>query len=171
MRFDADALLAALPVRQIKPISSVRARGLPNKAPLHSALGQKGEYNGFSLLERNRTARLSSRLMELGATIRPSMCDICGGRADDEHAENYYDLSRWVGLCRSCRRHALHNRVARPAKWVALLDQFDLPDNHWSRLLAPEPFDLAQLMRDRGVREPGIIDFVADDPNCRAQPT
>ncbi len=161
MLFDPDALLAALPRREIHTVVVAVRRTQAIAMPRHSALGQSGEYNGFTLTERNRTARLSNRLTQLGATARPSNCDICGNPADDEHAESYYDLTRWMGLCKSCHRSALHNRFKRPANWAALLDRFEVPPGHWARLVASEPFDLAQLLRSRGSREPTLADFMA----------
>ena len=160
MRFDPDALLAALPRRDITLVAKPVRSASVIVSPTQSALGQPGEYNGFSDLERTRTARLSNRLVHLGASRRPTRCDICGGAAEDEHAENYYDLSRWVGLCRACHRNALHKRFRRSAAWVALLDRYELPDNHWARLVSPAPFDVAQLLRSRGSREPTMADFV-----------
>jgi len=55
--------------------------------------------------------------------------------------------------------HTLHKRFTNPRKWSALLDLHELPEVHWARLVASEPFDLAQLLRDRGMREPTISDF------------
>lgn len=160
MLFDPDALLTALPRREINLAAPVRFRASHIAPPEHSALGHPKEYNGFTGVERDRTARLSNRLAKLCATMRPSRCDICGGVADDEHAENYYDLSRWIGLCKPCHRSALHNRFRRPGTWAALLDRHTLPREHWARLVAPEPFDLAALLRARGSREPTIADFI-----------
>ena len=158
MRFDADALLAALPRRQIGAVHGP-FRMVLIEPRVSSALGQPGEYNGFTSTERNRTARLSKRLIQLGATQRSQTCDICESRAEDEHAEDYYDLSRWIGLCRSCHRNALHKRFANPARWLALLDSHELPETHWARLVSPDPFDLADLLRSRGSRESVISDF------------
>lgn len=159
MRFDPDALLASLPHRTITPIRGIRRRTSAIEPPTRSALGEKGEYNGFTGRERNRTAELSKRLIGLGATIRHSTCDLCGRPADHEHAENYYDLTSWIGMCKTCHVHALHGRFSRPQKWAALLDACEAPDTHWSRLVAPEPFDLAELLRSRGLREPTLTDF------------
>lgn len=141
-------------------VPSARFRTSAITPPTHSALGQPNEYNGFTGVERDRTARLSNRLVKLGATIRPKQCDICGAAADDEHAENYYDLARWIGLCQPCHRNVLHKRFTRPAAWAALLDRNELPQEHWARLVAPEPFDIAALLRSRGLREPTIVHFI-----------
>jgi hypothetical protein len=62
-------------------------------------------------------------------------------------------------MCRRCHVDALHKRFANPRKWATLLDEHELPDSHWSRLTSPEPFDLAQLLRDRGACEPTLRDF------------
>lgn len=159
--FDPDALLAALPRRSIRPLPpsislrSARARAVP----ISSAVGEKGEYNGFSDRERYRTADLSNWLCKVGSVDRAQTCDICRSAAEDEHAENYYDLSTWVGLCRRCHRNMLHKRNANSMRWFELLDGHELPDHHWARLISGEPFDLAALLRSRGLREPVKSDF------------
>lgn len=161
-RFDPDALLAALPHRKVRPFGAdviVRSMRRP-LAPEASALFEKGAYNGFTDRERYRTADLSNWLAKVGSTERPGTCDICGVPAGDEHAENYYDLTSWIGLCRRCHRSALHGRFARPDRWLALLDQCQLPAEHWSRLVSFEPFDLAALLRSRGWQEPIKADFI-----------
>jgi len=163
-RFDPDALLAALPRRHVRcfgPEVTIRSSGRPPD-PEGSALFLKGSYNGFSDRERYRTANLSNWLAKMGCIERPTSCDICGRPADDEHAEDYYDLTAWAGLCRRCHRVALHNRFTRPDRWIALLDERQLPDTHWSRLLSAEPFDMACLQRSRGRREPIKADFRAN---------
>src|SRR5690349_7233822 len=105
-RFDADTLLAALPRREIRPFrSKVKVRATPRVlAHEGSALLLSGSYNGFTDRERYRTADLSKWLVKAGCTERPSTCDICNGSADDEHAEDYYDLTSWIGLYRRCHR-------------------------------------------------------------------
>jgi hypothetical protein len=159
--FDPDALLAAIPCREMRRIAdnvlipTTRGRVVPTG----SALGEVEEYNGFSKRERYRLADLSNWLASVGATKRPQSCDICGARAADEHAENYYDLTRWVGLCIRCHRNALHKRFENPARWHALVDANGLKEGHWARLVSMKPFDLAALMRSRGVFEPKREDF------------
>jgi hypothetical protein len=159
MIFDPDALLAALPRREIKPLAGVKFRKSTIRRETDSSLGKDGEYNGFSGRERDRTADVSKKLIAAGATIRHANCDICGAAADHEHAEDYYGLTRWIGMCARCHVHTLHKRFTNPRKWSALLDLHELPEVHWARLVASEPFDLAQLLRDRGMREPTISDF------------
>ena len=96
-------------------------------------LAEAGAYNGFSHRERYRTADLSNWLVKVGCTKRPDVCDLCKAPAQDEHAENYYDLTSWIGLCQRCHRSALHGRFKRSEKWFALLDAHEVPANHWSR--------------------------------------
>ena len=159
--FDPDALLAALPRRTIRPFGTevvVRSVRRP-VAPEQSALFAKGSYNGFTDRERYRTADLSNWLARIGCTARPAICDICGAQAHDEHAEDYYDLTSWIGLCRRCHRTTLHGRFARPERWMALLNEHELPETHWARLVAMEPFDLAALQRSRGIHEPIKSDY------------
>lgn len=158
MSFDPDALLAALPHREISPIST-RIRRTVREVPTRSALGEGGEYNGFTGRERDRTADVSKALIARGATTRHATCDICGVPAAHEHAEDYYDLTRWIGMCVQCHVHTLHKRFTNPRKWSALLDLHELPPQHWARLVSPEPFDLAELLRSRGAREPTLADF------------
>lgn len=158
--FDPDALLAALPRRVIQKVGSdVVVRSSRQPEPSGSALLLKGSYNGFSARERYRTAELSKWLAKVDSTERPHRCDICNADADDEHAENYYDLSSWIGLCHRCHRSALHGRFARPERWSALLDSCEVPETHWARLVSGEPFDLATLLRSRGWREPIKADY------------
>jgi len=124
-------------------------------------LGEPGQYNGFSSRERCRIAVLSNWLCRMGSVDRPTPCDLCGGQADDEHAEDYYDIASWIGLCRRCHRNILHGRFARPARWLELLDRCEVPDTHWARLIADQPFDLAALLRSRGIIEPTKATFTA----------
>lgn len=161
--FDPDALLVALPRREVRSFGpDVVVRAVDRRSvPDGSALFEKGSYNGFSDRERYRTADLSNWLAKVGSTERPLTCDICRAPADDEHAENYYDLTTWIGLCRRCHRSALHGRFARPERWLTLLDECQLPDHHWARLVSSEPFDLAALLRSRGWREPTKADYAA----------
>ncbi len=162
--FDPDRLLAALPRREIVTVvAGVRTtRAKPRDPSFASALGQPGEYNGFTSLERNRTAALSKWLVANSATARPPVCDICGGAAQHEHAENYYDLTTWIGLCVGCHVHTLHRRFTNPKKWLALLDCQQLPDHHWARLTAMKPFDLAQYVRARGHLEPTKATYIRE---------
>ncbi len=159
--FDVDALLAALPRRSVRPLPAgvVVRRVAARPAVEASALGEKGQYNGFSGRERDRTANLSKWLAQQGCVERPPLCNICSAPADDEHAENYYDLASWIGLCSGCHRTLLHGRFTRPARWRELLDKHEVPASHWANLVSDEPFDLAGLLRQRGIREPVKLDF------------
>lgn len=159
--FDPDALLAALPRREVRAFGpEIAFRATERRtAPVGSAVFEPGAYNGFTDRERYRTADLSNWLAKVGSTQRPSDCDLCRAPADDEHAENYYDLTSWIGLCRRCHRSALHGRFERPAKWFTLLDASEVPEGHWARLVSLEPFDLAGLLRDRGWQEPIKADY------------
>ncbi|MCK0098606.1 hypothetical protein MWU38_04375 [Qipengyuania sp. S6317L1] len=159
--FDPDALLAALPRREVRPFpSDVSFRSTGRRAvPGGSVLNQDGSYNGFTHRERYRIADLSSWLAKVGSTERPTTCDICKAPADDEHAEDYYDLTKWIGMCRRCHRSALHGRFKRQANWFSLLDEYEVADGHWARLVSLEPFDMATLLRARGSCEPIKADY------------
>lgn len=159
--FDPDALLAAMPRRKVRRIpDDIRIPKTRSRVvPIESAMGQVEEYNGFTKRERYRIADLSIWLERVGATDRPQACDICGGAAQDEHAENYYDLSGWVGLCIPCHRNALHKRFDNPSRWYALLDRCSVGPGHWTRLVAMTPFDMASYVRAHGIFEPKREDF------------
>lgn len=159
--FDPEALLTAMPKRVLRKIpESVRIpRSRERSVPIESAMGQPEEYNGFSKRERYRIAELSKWLEKVGAIDRPVTCDICGYEAQDEHAENYYDLSSWIGLCIPCHRNALHKRFEHPQDWFAMLDKWEVAEDHWSRKVAMQPFDMASYLRRRGVSEPIREDF------------
>jgi hypothetical protein len=161
--FDPDALLAALPRREVRALEAhiiIRAAKRP-LATNASALFEKGAYNGFSDRERNRIAELSNWLAKQGCTERSAICDICRSPARDEHAEHYYDLSTWIGLCVRCHRTSLHGRFAHPRRLHMLLDHCEVPDHHWSRLVSDEPFDMAALLRSRGWKEPNKGDYAS----------
>jgi hypothetical protein len=151
--FDPDALLDALPRTQIAllPLGTV--------VPRRRSFGDLSDYNGFTGKERMRTFGVAKWLMEVGAMPRPQTCGICTGPADQSHAENYYDLSTWIDVCRSCHGR-LHRRFASPGRWSEHLDRCALAASHWTRLVSPEPFDLAGLLRQRGVVEPTYTSFV-----------
>lgn len=162
-KFDPDALLAALPsreVRKVTPQVPLRPR-TPHAPPDRSMVLETGAYNGFTLRERSRTADVSNWLAKEGGTKRPTDCDVCGSPAVHEHAENYYDLTSWMGLCHRCHVTALHGRFTKPARWFAVLDANEIPAGHWARLISQEPFDLAGLLRQRGWREPMKADFAS----------
>lgn len=163
MTFDPDGLLAAMPRRAVGRLPvGIRIPVTRSRAEVPaSSLGELGEYNGFTGLERTRTANLSLWLEGRGVTPRPATCEVCGKDAKHEHAEDYYDLATWVGLCVSCHVNALHRRFDQPARWAALLDKYLIPAGHWTRLVSPVPFDMAALARSRGRREPTSEDFVA----------
>ncbi len=162
--FDPDGLLAALPRREVRPLASdVVFRSTGRRAvPDGSALFEERSYNGFTHRERYRIADLSNWLAKVGSTERPATCDICDAPADDEHAEDYYDLTKWVGMCRRCHRSALHGRFKRQAKWFSLLDEYEVADDHWARLVSLEPFDMASLLRARGSWEPIKADYASN---------
>jgi len=102
--FDPDALLAALPRREVRALEAhiiIRAAKRP-LATNASALFEKGAYNGFSDRERNRIAELSNWLAKQGCTERSAICDICRSPARDEHAEHYYDAYTCFSITARC---------------------------------------------------------------------
>lgn len=154
--FDPDALLAALPRTSIALLPSTTV------VPKRRSFGDlKTDYNGFTGKERMRTFGVAKWLMDLGAMPRPRVCGICAGPADQSHAENYYDLSGWIDFCRSCHGR-LHRRFTSPGRWSEHLGRHEIPEAHWSRRVSlDEPFDLADLLRQRGAVEPTYSSFVA----------
>lgn len=161
--FDPDQLLAALPRREIVPVvaSGRVIRMQPRNPSSATSLAQPGQYNGFTQQERNRTAAISNWLVANAATARPPVCDVCGGAAQHEHGENYYDLTTWIGMCVSCHVHTLHRRFTNPRKWLSLLDRYELAEGHWARLVAMTPFDLAHYVRSQGQREPTKVSYTS----------
>ncbi len=150
--FDPDALLAALPRRKIQPL-------LPETPlPRRRAVADLSDYNGFTGKERLRTFEVAKWLMRLGAMEKPSQCDLCGKDTDQQHAEDYYDLRTWMDVCRSCHGK-IHQRFRYPHKWQPFLDSLSVSSIHWVRLVSREPFDLAALLRARGVDEPSYETF------------
>jgi len=69
------------------------------------------------------------------------------------HAEDYFDLTRWVDICHGCHQ-SLHKRFNQPAAWRGRLDRCGVVASHWARLVSPARFDLASLLRARGAKEP-----------------
>lgn len=152
--FDPDALLDALPRTRIAMLPG------GTTVPKRRSFGDlKTTHNGFTGKERMRTFGVAKWLIGIGSMSPPHLCGICSGPASESHAENYYDISTWIDVCRGCHGR-LHGRFKSPARWIADLDRRGLPDGHWSRLVSPEPFDLADLMRHRGMVEPTHETFV-----------
>jgi hypothetical protein len=154
VNFDPDALLLALPKRPITILPS--ATRLPRKR----SFGDMSDYNGFTGRERLRTQGLSKWLYVMGAMQHLGSCEICARDTDQLHAEDYYDLTTWLTICRGCHS-SLHQRFGRPTKWQERLDTHGVSDRHWSRLVSLTPFDLANLLRQRGRTEPTYSTFVA----------
>jgi hypothetical protein len=152
--FDADALLEALPRTFIRTLP--RGTAVPRRRSFGDL---NNSYNGFTGKERMRTSGVAKWLVEVGALARSSHCGICGSPAAETHAEDYYDLSSWIDVCRGCHR-SLHSRFNSPGRWADRLDGQAVPPAHWSRLVSREPFDLAALFRQRGEREPVYETFV-----------
>ncbi|HUO11162.1 MAG TPA: hypothetical protein VMU37_00245 [Caulobacteraceae bacterium] len=152
--FGPDRLLAALPRREVGllPAGTV--------VPRRRAFGDGMAYNGFTGKERYRTEGVAKWLADLGAMLRPQACDICRSPADHWHAENYYDLSSWIDLCRRCHVNLLHQRFVRPKAWAVHLDRHSVASDHWSRWVSTQEFDLAGLLRQRGASEPVYETFV-----------
>lgn len=157
MKFDPDVLLAALPRRVIHTLP------LGTKIPGRRSFGDMSEYNGFSGRERLRTHGVSKWLRSLQAMTHEGDCELCGKQTDQLHAENYFDLTTWLNLCRGCHG-SLHKRFSQPHKWQERLDLHSVAEGHWARLISDVPIDLAELLKQRGAKEPGYSDFVDPTP-------
>jgi hypothetical protein len=151
--FDPDLLLALLPRRVIRSLPP--ATQLPRK----KSVGNLSDYNGFTGKERLRTFEIEKWLIGLGAVTPSHECDICHRPASGRHAEDYFDLSSWMGLCHSCHSR-LHKRFGNTRAWRERIEEADLPDDHWARAISREPFDLARLLRQREKCEPVHADFL-----------
>jgi hypothetical protein len=154
LSFDPYRLLAALPRRRINMLPAGTA--VPRRRGL-KVVGNP--YNGFDAGERSRTHQVSKWLVSKGAMDPGRTCDICVGPTTLSHAEDYFDLSTWIDMCLGCHAR-LHKRFGRLTGWIEHLNRHGVPSEHWTRLVSPEPFDLAGLLRQRGVTEPVYEAFV-----------
>jgi len=152
--FDADRLLSSLPHRHIAEL------GTSVVAPKVRAVGKLSDYNGFSGKERLRTFEVAKWLNKVGAMQHSGLCNLCNKTCDQQHAEDYYTLSTWIDMCRSCHTR-LHQRFRHSAQWQRYLDALNLTDGHWARMISSEPFDLALLLRTRGATEPVFENFIS----------
>ncbi|HZC38891.1 MAG TPA: hypothetical protein VE221_09500 [Sphingomicrobium sp.] len=151
--FDIGTYLAALPRRDIGLLP------LGTDAPKPRANGSLQNYNGFSGKERLRTFELAKWLHRSGAMPHTGECSICGSPADQQHAEDYFDLTTWMDICRGCHV-SLHGRFATPDAWRRRVQQFHLPSSHWACALPSEEPDIAAFHRLRGRGEPTASDFI-----------
>jgi hypothetical protein len=135
---------------------------LPSDTPLPKlkASGQLGNYNGFTGGERLRTFEIAKWLIKSGSLTHSGRCDICGGPADQQHAEDYFDLATWMDVCRGCHT-SLHGRLRTPVAWARRLESFSLAAAHWARELPPTELDVAGLHRSKQRGEPTAADFIA----------
>jgi len=53
----------------------------------------------------------------------------------------------------------LLDSLARPDRWISLLEQKQVPPGHCARLVSNEPFDLAALTKSRSLQESVSVDF------------
>src|SRR6185312_1557668 len=97
------SLLARLPRRKIDLLPA------GTSVPHLKASGSLSDYNGFTGKERLRKFELAKWLMKQGAMKHSGRCSICGERADQQHAEDYFDLRTWMDICRGCHV-SLHGR-------------------------------------------------------------
>lgn len=64
----------------------------------------------------------------------------------------------------------LHKRFRQPGAWLGRLDRFAVDDDHWARLISPEPFDLAALLKARGSVEPTVESVLEPTPAVPRRP-
>ena len=107
--------------------------------------------------ERSRTSAVAVDLE--GWIAGPEVCGVRGNPAALPHAEDYYALESWVDICRGCHARP-HMRFRWPDAWPRSLDLFEVAGGHWARLVSPRRFDLAGLLRGRGVCEPTLDMFL-----------
>jgi hypothetical protein len=146
--------LDRLPRRTIQLLPSDTA------LPKLKVSGQLRDYNGFTGEERLRTFEIAKWLIDLGALQHSGCCDICAGPADQQHAEDYFDLTTWMDICRGCHT-SLHGRLRTPAAWARRLETHSLAADHWARALSPIEVDVAGFHRSKGRGEPSATDFIA----------
>ncbi len=146
--------LAQLPRREIAPLPSHTAK------PAIKISGKLADYNGFTREERLRTFEIAKWLLKVGAMQHSGQCSICGSAADQQHAEDYFELETWMDICRGCHG-SLHGRFRTPAAWERRLARFSLPADHWAAMLSSRPMDIAAYHRLVGRGEPTPADFIA----------
>lgn len=151
---DAEVYLRSLPRRTIATIAA------DVLIPRAKSVGQLSDYNGFTGKERLRTFEVAKWLAAIGAMPHSGQCSICGSAADQQHAEDYFDLTTWMDICRGCHS-SLHSRFRTPAAWQRRLDKLEVPQDHWSRRLPEQQPDIAAYHRTRGVIEPTHASFTA----------
>ena len=122
--------------------------------------GRLRDYNGFTGAERLRTFEIAKWLIEGGVLQHSSRCDICKGPADQQHAEDYFDLTTWMDICKGCHT-SLHGRFRTPAAWARRLERYRIAANHWARRLPATEIDVAGFHRSNGRSEPMASDFIA----------
>ena len=151
--FNVEAYLAGLPRRNIKLLP------VGIQIPKFRASGHLSDYNGFTSKERLRTFEIAKWLIASEAMQHTERCSICGAAADQQHAEDYFDLHTWMDICRSCHT-SLHSRFRTPDAWERRLASHSLPTDHWAVRLPAFPIDVAAFHRSRGRSEPVGAQFV-----------
>lgn len=150
---DIAAYLADLPRRSIKRLPAGTA------IPKIAASGKLTDYNGFTAQERLRTFEIAKWLIKSGAMQHSGRCSICGAPADQQHAEDYFDLETWMDICRGCHS-SLHSRFRTPAAWDRRIERFALDAGHWAKALPTCQIDVAAFHRSKGRAEPTAVEFV-----------
>jgi hypothetical protein len=139
LQYDPVKLLAALPVRQLRP--SKKAVELPpNLHPLSRS------YNGFSGAERRRGWQLNLYLKQMGSLPWPKLCDICSAPGAKYHSENYFASPNSPAVCRSCH-YILHTRWRNPESFMLLVGAHG-NGTKWFEFLGTRAIDLAGYLRD-----------------------
>lgn len=153
LAFEIAAYLVGLPKRVIKPLPVGTA------IPKITSSGKLTDYNGFTAQERLRTFEISKWLIKSGAMQHSGYCSICGAPADQQHAEDYFDLETWMDICRGCHS-SLHGRFRTPAAWDRRVASFALDADHWAKALPTFQIDVAAFHRSSGRPEPTAAEFV-----------
>ena len=140
----------------------LKIRQLPNeiRIPLMPSVKPLIPYNGFDGYQRTRTWEVAKWLMAHGAMPKPKYCNLCQASADQYHAENYFDFSTYIPVCRSCHGK-VHNRLRNFDTWATRLKSFKLPALHWANALGANPLEIAQWCDANNQLEPTFTDFVA----------
>ena len=151
-----ERLLGALPRLQIGTYPA------GTKIPKQRKVSALLDYNGFDGFARNRIWEVCKWLMAGGVMPAPAECDICGGEGTQYHAENYFDLTTYVPICKSCHSK-VHNRLKNFRTWETRRAEFAKSEDHWINRLEPEQLPVAEWCSANNQTEPTFADFVAPE--------
>ena len=110
-------------------------------------------YNGFTPIERIKFWQRVCWAEANGALLPcTKICSVCGSaQGVIGHAENYYDLTAAIPLCRACH-FTVHTRFRQPSGWRRFQQRYapSRGDKPWFCHLPYWQIDLAGYIRRNG---------------------